>query len=534
MEAECFLADYAKDGDPLHILRLGQVLTEKASALGDSDPAAPLRLRAQLLHRDLLDGVSADPGDKLAELEAIEAEFARAKAWDDVATSRLSLGHVNAHLGNSGIAIGWFVAALEAQTKLGDDPGIPVLTAGNAERLRPYYEALIHALIEAGNHRAAFLVAERCKSELWRRMRPKPRLDLAALIEAPAVDPASAGMISFFVDAEGVILFWTTCDGAAHSARMGIPRARLESYVAAVRANGWRPVGLFTPSNVESIRALGGLLKPAGRDLLNAMPERLTISPDGILHNVPWHLLQVGPVPLIQRHSVRTVLCLEHAAFVAKPSQAERRISVFTVPSVSDCGSGWAQWAEAVCVSIAPAGGEVDLIGGREGTLGALIARIHDSYLHIRCHGHFPEGADVTAEDAYRRSGLLLAVSGLPERSAEASLAAPKDFIELGLVRAQPSGHVALEACVSGIVHDGAAGDPVSLPWVLALQGARTIVTSLWNVETAHAEAFFSCYYAQMSGQDRSAGEAHRIATVEMLRRFGPAAAAFRLLGNDL
>lgn len=532
--AERFLRHYAEDGDLSHILRLAELLTEKASALGDADPAAPLRLRAQLLHRDLLDDKQADPSGNLTELKAIEAAFVRAKAWDDVATSRLSLGHAYAHLGDDRAAIGWFVAAIEAQAKLGSDPGIPALTAGNAEQLRPYYEALIHALIDVGHHRAAFLVAEHCKGELWRRVRPEPSRDLAELVHEPAVDQSLAGVIAYFVDSEGVILFWTTSDGVAHSARMGIPRARLEAYVTAVRANGWRPVGLFTPSNAAAIRALGGLLRPAGHDLLHAMPDRLTISPDGILHNVPWHLLQVGPASLIERHSVRTVLCLDHAAFVSQPGQAEMRRSVVTVPSVSDCESDWARWATAVGAAIAPAGESVNSISGGEGTLGALTARIHDFFLHVRCHGHFPEGAEVTAEDAYGHSGLLLAESGLPERRIDAPLAAPRDFMELGIVRARASGHIALEACVSGIVHDGAAGDPVSLPWVLALQGVRTVITLLWNVETAHAEAFFSCYYAEMIGQRRSAGEAHRIATLQMLERFGPAAAAFRLLGNDL
>lgn len=524
-----FLARFETDADPLQLLALHDFLHAKGIELGDDDPAARHRARMAHHQRAFVDGDHADPAVGIAELEESEGFFLHARAWDDVATIRLSLGHACASLGDSDAAIRWYAAAIEAQAMLATDPSLPVLTAGNAERMRPYYEALVHGLMDAGRYRAALRVAERCKAELWRRLRPDAASGDGDQLDGSNFDPCLTGFISYFVESDGIAILWGDRAGVVHGTRVGIGRAQLEAYVGAVRSNGWRPTGLFTPSNARAIRALAGLLKPLGAFLVAERDLPLTIAPDGILHNVPWHLLQVGRERLIEQHPVRMVLHLDHANFVKRAAEPNPQATLLIAPSLSDDIDAWREWGVGLGILIAQ-GDSARISAGQSP---GLAESIHDRHLHVRCHGHFPEGSDIRAEDAFRSSGLLLGHRAPAVRIAQDQLTTPADLLAAVSRKAQPSGHVVVEACVSGVVHDGAAGDPISLPWVLALSGVRTVIASHWNVDIAHAEAFFRYYYEAKVGRGEPAGVAYRAATIHVLDRFGPAAASFRLLGFD-
>jgi CHAT domain-containing protein len=530
--AKAYLARMEEEFDPAIILELAKALTELAAGLGDNDRDAPLRIEAMILLRDALDGSVSEARAALPRLAEIEQHFVRLSAWDDVATVRLALGRVFAHVGDSVDAVDRLAAAIDAQARLGFDKAIPALTAGIAESLRPYYEELINVLLDADRPRDALLVAEHCKGELWRRVRGVPSINVATLF---GFERSLANMVSWFVTEEGLAIFWGDSTGKVHATRMQISRSRLEAIVAMVRANGWRPVGLFQPSNARALAALSVLLNPL-KPMLLAKPESnqpLTFSPDGILHNVPWHVLDVDGIPLIRRHAVHTVLCLDHLLFAERGSIAIAAAKLMIVPAANEHEpDGWRQWGKTLANLLERMGAPLVASSDEQATRAELIEGISGALLHVRCHGHFPEGSDVTAAAAYQQSGLLLADGALPKRSSAANLVTPADLLEARSPANAPLGNVALEACVSGMVHDGAAGDPVGLPWVLALLGARIVVAAHWNVETTHAEAFFTRYYREILQSKRSHAQAHRTATIEVLDQFGPAAAAFRLLGD--
>ena len=55
--------------------------------------------------------------------------------------------------------------------------------------------------------------------------------------------------------------------------------------------------------------------------------------------------------------------------------------------------------------------------------------------------------------------------------------------------------HVSLMACVSGLVREGHAGDPLSLEWALLQQGASSVLSTYWDVDATAAAAFFRQFY---------------------------------------
>lgn len=516
--------------DASFFAEIASTMQRLATDLGDRDAGPPLSIEGAGLLGAALDGGPADCLAAIPRMMEIEAEFSRAGILDEVATARMGLGRLVARSGDANAAVDWHVRAIEAQAALFDDPRLPPLLAGVTETLRPYYSHLIDALLEEGRTDEALLAAEHCKGTTWRRFRGARTHDVRAAMSGPLPAP---GFASWFVEDRGVASFVVLADGTVAVERMRLPRVTLEIAVAAVRPNGWRPTGMFPPSNPRALRMLDQFLGPLERVDPDVFRSGVTISPDGIMHNIPWHILHLGGELLVRRSVVRTVLCLDHMRGLEHQGVGDDAGALLLmVPATAERDEArWLDWQAELADHFGRIGA-CEVAFGEEATADRLLAGLDRSWIHLRSHGHFPTGADVTAADAFERSGLLLSRGGLPARSVDAISLTPERLLSAAVCAARSLvGHVSLEACVSGVVHDGAAGDPVGLPWVLALVGATSVVSSCWDVETAHAEDFFRAFYRAIHLDRLGLAQAFRAATLTVLDTHGPAAAGFRLLG---
>jgi CHAT domain-containing protein/urease accessory protein UreF len=524
---------------PEHLLEIAAWLETQLEQLGHVDAVAKLRFNESFIARAADRGHPEDTATALSRLADIAGIHARAGRWEDAAIAKRSQARLLLEVGKRQDASTAFLDALELTERQSRSIVTP-FAAGAAERARIHYESVIDSLCQDGQIIAALRLAEHAKCAVWRQTGPAPSLKARDVIEKTETTDLR-GFVSFFIGKESCLLFCVDARNDAHVERLDISRVDLVERVARLTPNGWTTPGAFLPSGPRALRALDELVAPL-LPLLDdpgRSPDELVFSPDGILHNIPWHLLRVGSSALIERVPIRTVLGLDHKKWLLSDSPVRpRTAAVFVAPAEDQQDRlAWDDWSESLGTLCTRCGIEVQSFLNTEGSPEKVI-HAFDNYdlTHVRCHGHFPEGSDVNANAAFATSGLLLPVLGhLLKRFADAQPSLTPAMVLNNAARLTDRirrGHVALEACVSGVVRDGAAGDPISLPWVLSFLGVTSVSASHWNVASGHARLYFETFYNAWLGDGVSRTKAHQAATLTVLERFGEVAAAFKLIGD--
>jgi CHAT domain-containing protein len=151
---------------------------------------------------------------------------------------------------------------------------------------------------------------------------------------------------------------------------------------------------------------------------------------------------------------------------------------------------------------------------------------LQESVVHFATHGVFPSRLN-----PYEKSGLLVASEGqLPKLAGDKDhdysrqgtfLLSPKRLLasELDVSGA----HITLQACVSGYSKEGVGGDALGLEWAFIQSGASSILSSYWDVNIDYAVQFSILFYQYWLCRNYSRREAHRQATLDLLRADLPA-----------
>ena len=244
------------------------------------------------------------------------------------------------------------------------------------------------------------------------------------------------------------------------------------------------------------LAALGArLLPPDVAALLDAggPTTRLFLSPDGPLHALPLHALEVGGLPLAARAAVTYTPSLAALArLLALPPAPDRARAVAPalVCGLEEFGGRAAPLpaaraeVEAVAAAAERAGTPARVLWGPEAaTRAALLGMSEAGALRGVCALHFATHARL-AHDAPSRSALLLGDGALTFY----------DILTLDL----DAGVVTLAACDGAAGKEVGANELMSLAWAWLQAGARSVVASLWPAPDAWAARLMGEFYAHL------------------------------------
>ena len=109
--------------------------------------------------------------------------------------------------------------------------------------------------------------------------------------------------------------------------------------------------------------------------------------------------------------------------------------------------------------------------------------------------------------DPSRGSGLVLSKNGqLPQDAKRSGLLSPERIIERGSPFEFDGSHVTLQACVSGLSEEGVGGDLLGPEWSLLMGGARSVLSTHWNIPVESSADFSIRFYEEwlLSGLSRA------------------------------
>lgn len=263
---------------------------------------------------------------------------------------------------------------------------------------------------------------------------------------------------------------------------------------------------------------------------------RLIVSPDGILHSLPFEALRNPSGAVI--HSIvvsytpsATVLChlrtqsttkrnqsllavgaVDYKFARALPAEAQRgAMAAAIVRGLADLSGAHLEdlpGSRDEVLSIAHiVGGDPTVLLGQEATESSFkSARLSDfRMIHLAVHA----AADPQYPD---RSALIL---GVAPKTTDDGLLQVREIMRLPL----NADLVTLSACETGVGATAGESGVVSLEQAFLISGARAVVASLWNVEDRSTTALMKAFYTHLAQhEDKALALAH--AKRDMLDRY--------------
>jgi CHAT domain-containing protein len=264
--------------------------------------------------------------------------------------------------------------------------------------------------------------------------------------------------------------------------------------------------------------------------------SRLIVSPDGILHSLPFEALRNPSGAVIHSLVVSytpsaTVLChlrtlsttkrnqsllavgaVDYKFARALPAEAQRgAMAAAIVRGLADLSGAHLEdlpGSRDEVLSIAHiVGGDPTVLLGQEATESSFkSARLSDfRMIHLAVHA----AADPQYPD---RSALIL---GVAPKTTDDGLLQVREIMRLPL----NADLVTLSACETGVGATAGESGVVSLEQAFLISGARAVVASLWNVEDRSTTALMKAFYTHLAQhEDKALALAH--AKRDMLDRY--------------
>jgi CHAT domain-containing protein len=247
------------------------------------------------------------------------------------------------------------------------------------------------------------------------------------------------------------------------------------------------------------------LLGPVSARLEN---RSVRVVPHGPLHGLPFHALEDGEGPLVERAVVSVVPSLAVAGLLAKPRPGRR--SAPLVLGVPDAAAPEIE-AEVEAVRRHLQGARV--FRGERATLDALhLSETRPSVLHVACHGFFGETSPGVA--ALRLGDAWVSLPDIYGLRNTADL-------------------VVLSGCETGrgLVHSG--DEWVGLVRGFLQAGARAVVASLWDVHDETAAPLMADFHERLAMGDSAAEALTHAQRAALARGLGVLRwAPFTIVGN--
>jgi len=257
--------------------------------------------------------------------------------------------------------------------------------------------------------------------------------------------------------------------------------------------------------------------------------DHICYAPDGPLHLVPLHYVDFLGEPLVRRFS----LSRTHGATIMRtatstPDCRPSRFVAFEVPLEDE----EADSEKVEKLSRASASLKVHMQGkavvGADGDWEAVASALNSAptdglLVHFATHGRFPDYK--TRANPFTNSGLLLAADErLPVRlvkgEIKGGLLSPRHVINTPLNFA--NAHVTMQACVSGLSEEGIGGDALGLEWSLLMAGARSVLSTHWNVPAGSSADFSVQFYKEWLVNGASRAAAWRTTVMSLMSDVNP------------
>jgi tetratricopeptide (TPR) repeat protein len=284
------------------------------------------------------------------------------------------------------------------------------------------------------------------------------------------------------------------------------------------------------------LAAAARLLLPASlRDVLPADTTELVVIPHGVLALVPFAALpvDVGGTPLGVRYALRYAPSLALLAAVEREANARRPARALIVgdpvmPPDPEGGGPFAplELARRTAVWLSTRLGGSALVGAEASEEAVLAALATAELIHFGTHGR-AYGTEARA----RRSFVALAPAGTGD-----------GLLTMNEVMAGPrlsASLVVLSACETGLGDLKGAEGTVGLQRAFLARGARSVLVTLWKVDTVATDSLVRKFYRYWLDErtSRTKAEALRLAQAEVrglpIARANPAHywAGFQLVG---
>ena len=237
------------------------------------------------------------------------------------------------------------------------------------------------------------------------------------------------------------------------------------------------------------------LIRPLAGDIRGS---KLTISPHGVLHYLPFVALSDGDGYLLDRYSIRSIPSAGTLAYI----KTDRPNKTGTLLALGNPDLGDARFdlpnAQIEAVNVAALFPESRALVRSDASKTAIKALGNGfSMLHFATHGKFNTDDPLS-------SGLYLATGNEPDGVLTVSdLYTLRWDVDL----------VTLSACETGLGKVASGDDVIGLTRGFLYAGARSIVASLWEVDDAATEQLMVGFYRNLATHDKR--EALRLAQIE-------------------
>jgi hypothetical protein len=335
--------------------------------------------------------------------------------------------------------------------------------------------------------------------------------------------------LTFLVDDEATYAALVTREGAFHGVHIPIGRRTLRDYGAIVNPAKWgsKTSGLFGPPHPadlpERLAPLVSWLEPLAEEGVIAAGDHLCYNPDEEIHLLPLQMLRFRGYPLIRHISMSRIHSgAVLASLFRGKNQRPPRFTGFQVPAREDPPEIADQF-QSVCRWLSAHLAGAECTGQRAEPSALPTHSLAGQLVHFTTHGIFPTPQNPALDpNPFRSSGLLLTAKGeLPSKlqasrgDGNAHLLSPEKFLKLDL----RGSDVVMQACSSGLSHEGLGGDALGLETALLLAGARSVVMAHWDVSVTSSNEFCKSFYARWLVRGHSRAEAWRDGSLEVLRR---------------
>ena len=305
-------------------------------------------------------------------------------------------------------------------------------------------------------------------------------------------------------------------DGAPRWVDLG-PAEDIDGAVRTLRGLTTERVVRMVPNATEKAVGVARALFEKVLAPLGPLPDLLLVSPDGMLHQIPWAALRpsTGGGPRLVASVIST---LDFRPPVPPPATGPDVVlaaPAFTLPGGPPTDASAARWlplpgTETEAHAIVPHLRQPRVLLGEDATKSALLGVRSPRILHVATHGFYQPDASSALRmlssglaNPLLQSGLAVAGANAPGLDEAAGIVTSLEVSAMSLRGTQL---VVLSACETD------AGEVISGEGIFGLQralraaGAQSQLLALWPVDDAATAAFMATFHESLaSGNGRAA-----------------------------
>jgi hypothetical protein len=311
--------------------------------------------------------------------------------------------------------------------------------------------------------------------------------------------------LTFLADEDVTYAVCVTKEGGLHSARLSIGTKLINELRVDLDPSRWgKKTTSFYANRDDVPQQLSPLVDWLG-ELVDAGTlqegDHICYSPDDLLHLVPLQYAEFRGAPfvkLVSMSRIHSATQLHH--FVQKSDSRPTHYITVKVPLADEAKNNKDKVVKLGQVSDWLMSGPLPgtRLDDEKADLNSLASQnLMGAVVHFATHGYFPGPNELTSP--FHGSGIVLSENGqLPQNAKSGGIFSPERIIEQGSPFKFDDSHLSLQACVSGLSEEGVGGEAlIGLEWSLLIAGARSVLSTHWNIPVEGSAAFCIRFYEE-------------------------------------